>query len=258
MAVTFTAANASVSATALDIVSSAFLEAAILAAGEPISAANGAWGLEKLQRLIDQFNTRREMIYNVNFSRYTLLVNHSPHTIGPGGDFDVPTRPVKIVGAAFVLTSGGQAIDTPIAIRDDDWWRQNTVKDQTSTIATHLYYSPDIPRGSAYFWPKVSVAGDVRLETWVNLTQAINLATNLAMPQGYWDAVVTELAIQLCPSYEKEPSAALVRNNRQAMQAILSNNLDPPRICTAGQGIPDSSMVRHDRPDFNFLTGLRE
>lgn len=231
-----------------------------LAAGETLDAQSGAWGLEKLQRLIDQFNARREMIYNVAFTRFTLQANHSPHTIGPApSDFNMNQRPVKIVGATLLLSASSQVVDTPISIRDDDWWLSNPVKDQTSTLCTDLYYSADSPLGNCYFWPKVNTVNDVRLETWTSIQQAVSLSSPpITMPQGYWDALVTELAMQLCPSFEKEPSAALIRNNRQAMSAILDNNAEPPRISTAGAGIPDSSIIRTGRPDYNFLTGLRE
>ncbi len=258
MTVSFTAANSSVSAKALDIITSALLEAQILAIGQDVPGNQATWGLEKLQRLIDQTNARQNLIYNVNFLRFTLQTNHSPHTIGPAGDFNVPLRPVNIVGATLILNSGGQEVDTPISIRNDQWWKANPVKNQSSTIATDLYYSPDIPLGNAYFWPKVTQVNDVRLEVWVNLTQAVALATSLGMPAGYWDWIITELAIQMLPGFGQEPSAALMRNNKQALDAILPNNSDPPIISTAGQGIPDGSHISRGRPDFNFLTGLRE
>ena len=51
-----------------------------------MSQDDAAWGLEKLQRIIDQWNARRELIFSVSFLQFTLIANHGPHTIiGPGG-----------------------------------------------------------------------------------------------------------------------------------------------------------------------------
>jgi len=255
--VTLSPGNSAVVATPQDLISSALLEAGITAAGEKLQAQDGAWGLEKLQREIDQFNARRELIFNVGFTQYTMLANHSPHTIGPNGDFNVPVRPVKLISASFILNaSSANPVDTPINIRDDDWWAANPLKTLTSAISTDVYYSPDSPLGNLYFYPICSSANPVRLETWNSLAQAVSLQTKLGFVQGYWDAIVTDLAVRLCPSYNRIVPPDLREQWNRAMRIIESNNDSPPRIDTNCGGMPSSR--RGGRPDFNFLTGMRE
>src|SRR6185437_5968844 len=179
---TFTASNSSVSALASEIVTSAMLEAGIIAAGEPLSADDGAWGLAKIQRDIDGFNAREALIFNVSFEEFTLIANHSPLTIGPGGDFDIPQRPVRVISSSLVLTSSSPNVDIPMAVKDDQWWADQRIKSLTSTLPTHLYYSQDSPLGKLNFWPIPTEVNDVRLEIWTNLTQAVTLATAIAMP----------------------------------------------------------------------------
>jgi hypothetical protein len=256
MPATFSAANAAVSVAPRDLILSALYEINAVAPGEPLLAEDAAWGLEKLQRLIDQFNARRELIFSVGFNLYNLQANHAPHTIGPGGDFNVPLRPVKIVSAAFILNSGSQPIDRPINIRDDDWWAANTLKSLGSSIVTDLYYDEASPLGNLNFYPISTLANPVRLETWSSLAQAVNLQSKLGFVQGYWDAVVTDLAVRLCSSYEKPVSPDLREQWMRAMRIIEANNDGPPRIETDGGGMASSG--RGGRPDFNFLTGLRE
>lgn len=258
MTVTLTTTNWCPAAKARDLISSALIEANILAAGEPLSGARAVWGLEKLQRLIDQVNGREELIYNVGFQVFTLTPNHSPHTLGPGGDFGMPLRPAWIFGARYILQSG-LAVDIPIELVNDQWWLRNPIKSLTSSLSNWLYYSPDVSQGQCFFWPISQNADQVRLELPVHLQQAVTLDTVITMPQGYWDWLVTELAIQLCPAFGKEPSNTLMRNNKQALDSILPNNSDAPIISTDGQGIPSHSDLHpRGRPDFNFLTGLRE
>src|SRR5581483_3825044 len=187
----------------LDLVTSAMFEIGILGAGETPSNEDAAWVLQKLQRLIDKLNAYRQAIYNVNFSVFTLIPNHSPTTIGPGGDFNVAVRPVRIVAASFILNpgTGTKEVDMPINIRDDRWWASQPVKQLTSSICTDLYYSPDIALGNCFFWPICTTANPVRLELWANLGSPVTLNDTLVFPQGYWDAIILSLARELRPSF---------------------------------------------------------
>lgn len=258
MTVTFTGGNAAVVAAPSDLITSALLEAGIQAAGESLSPQDGAWGLEKLQRLIDQTNARREMIFSHSFNLYNLQANHAPHTIGPGGDFNVPSRPVRIVSGSFILNSGSSnPVDTPIDCdRDEAWWARNPLKSLTSAIVTDLYYDPASPLGNLNFYPICNVANPVRLEIWDSLTQPVSLATKLGFVQGYWDWIVCDLAVKLCPSYNRLVPQDLREQWNRASRIVQANNDGPPQIDTSGAGMPNSR--RGGRPDYNFLTGLRE
>jgi hypothetical protein len=243
----------------LDMIKSAMFESNILAPGDELSAEDGAWGLQKIQRLIDKMNAVRQAIYSVNFTEFTLLANHAPHTIGPGGDFNVTPRPVKIVSASFILNAGqGQnEVDSPqLNIRDHQWWAALPTKSLQSSICTDLYYEPAIPLGNLNFWPICNTSNPVRLEMWSSLVVPLKMTDQLTFPQGYWDAIVLTLAVELCSSFEKEPSPTLASRQEIAWRIIMANNAHPPRIRT------DESMPRiphsSGRPDFNFLTGLRE
>lgn len=252
----FTNSNAAVLVTAADLIKAALLESGIIGSGEPLEPEDAEWGLEKLQREIDQFNARRELIFSYGFALYTLKANHAPHTIGPGGDFNVPIRPVKILSARFILNSGSTSpVDSPIDIRDEAWWAANPLKSLISSIVTDLYYDKAGALGNLNFFPICNIANPVRLETWSSLAQAVSLTTKLGFVQGYWDAVVCDLAVRLCPSYDQPVSSDLREQWNRAMRIIEANNDKPPRIQT-NSGMPGSD--RGGRPDFNFLTGLRE
>jgi len=255
--VTLTNANNAVSALAIDIVQGALEDIGVLAEGEKVSAGELAVSLPRLQRWIDQVNARRELIYSITFQLFNLIANHAPHTIGPNGDFNLPLRPVKIVGANFILSSGSSnPIDSPIIrIRDDDWWQRNPTKSLQSSIVTDLYYDSAVPLGNLNFWPICNVINPVRLEFWNSLAQPISAQSSLVLPQGYWDATVLSLARKLCPLFNKPFSPDLREQWNQAMRIIEGNNDQPPRIDT-DMGSPNNR--KGGRPDFNFLTGMRE
>ena len=258
MAPTFS--GASVTVLAADLIRSAGYEIAAFSPGEAIAAADAAWCLEVLQRIIDQWNARRSMIYAVEFDVFTLTANHAPHTIGPTGDFKTGSaanyRPARVNSASFILNSGStNPVDLGIQMRDKEWWASNPVKSLTSSIITDCYYEPASPNGQLNFFPVCTSAGQVRLEIWTALPQALLLTTALGLPQGYWEALVTTLALSLCPSFEKQPSGLLVARQATAMKTVMRNNDPAPRMDTTA-GLP--TPMGTGKPDFNLLTGMRE
>lgn len=245
---------------AADLIQSAAYEIGAFSPGEQVSAAEALWGLELLQRLIDQWNAKRSMIYAVEFDLFTLTANLGPHTIGPTGVLNTGAaakyRPVRVASASFVLNPGtANAVDLPIQMRDKDWWAANPIKGLLSAIVTDCYYEPSSPNGALNFFPICNTNGVVRLEMWSGLPQALTLQTKLGLVQGYWEALVTTLALSMCPSFEKQPNQVLVERQKLAYKAIVENNVPVPRIDVTA-GMPGSAAP--GRPDFNFLTGMRE
>jgi len=154
-------------------------------------------------------------------------------------------------------STSANPVDSPqIRIQDEAWWAANPLKSLVSSIVTDLYYEPGSPLGNLNFYPICNTAAPVRLETWNSLAQATNLQTKLGFVQGYWDGIVLDLMMRLCPSYNRAVSADLREQWNRAMRVIQANNDKPPRIETDGGGMADSR--RGGRPDFNFLTGMRE
>jgi hypothetical protein len=240
MAVTFSGSN--VTARAADIIQSAAYEIGAFSPGEPVPAADALWGLEVLQRIIDMWNAKRAAIFSVGLTTYNLTANHGPHTIGPSGDLNTGPaanyRPVRISSASFVLNSGGSnAVDLPIQMRDSNWWAANPLKSMTSSLITDCYYDPASPNGNLNFFPICNTNGVVRLEQWSGLAQALTLQTALGLVQGYWEGLVTTLALALCPSLGTQPSPVLAARQSAAVKAIFENNDQPPRIDTAS-GMP--------------------
>ncbi len=249
------AAN-SITVTALSIINAAGFELGALAAGEQFSTDDQAWVLQKLQRLIDRYNAREPMVYNVNFALFTLNPPASPldpTTIGPGGDFDVNQRPVVIESIGLILDGGTPGVELPLNRRDQDWWANNRIKGLTSTLPTDFYYSPDWPLGSIYFWPVPTASHQVRLQTRLVLGEFTAYNAAFTMPPAYWDLIVYELAITLAPGFKTEPSQTLLALRQAALKAVQVNNISSPRLASDS---PTQNGSGAGRPDFNFLTGI--
>jgi hypothetical protein len=235
----------------LDVVTDALYEIGSYGPGDSIPDHDTALVQRKLNGMLDGWAALKRFAYNVNFSLYTLTPAHQPHLIGPGlaaPDFAAVQRPVRIEGAALVLDPNGSAIDLPLAIRDDDWWRNKRAKTVTSSVPTNLYPSYDAPSVALYFWPVVTVAYGMRLEMWVSLGQVDDLTTTFVAPQGYKEAVTLTLAEKICRPMGRPLTDDLVRDAARARAVIQSNNIKSPRIGTRDYG-------GSGRGDWNPWTG---
>lgn len=246
----------SITVTALKIINAAAQELGVLAGGEQLSTDDQAWCLQKLQRLIDRYNARLPMIYNVNFTLFMLNPPSDPldpTTIGPGGDFDVDQRPVIINSIGLILDGGTPGVELPLNSRDDAWWANNRIKGLTSTLPTDYYYSPDWPLGNIFFWPVPTASHQVRLETRQVLKEYTDYDQNFSLPPGYWDLIVYELAISIAPSFNKTPvDSTIVAAWKLAQKTVETNNISSPRLVSDAPTQGNGS----GRPDFNFLDGL--
>lgn len=248
----------SITVSALDIITAALTEISVIAAGESPSAADAQWGLTKLQRIIDRYNARLPMIYNVNFTMFTMPAQNNPFTIGPGATFDVNQRPVSIPSIGLIL-GGTPGVEIPLTPRDQNWWADNRIKGLTSTLPTDYYYSPDwqvqsdgSQWGTIYFWPEPTASYQINLQSRQVLGAYTSVTDDFTMPPAYWDLIVYELAISLGPSFGKQPDQILIAGRQAALKAVQTNNISSPRLAT------DSPTQNrgNGRPDWNFLDGL--
>ena len=163
-------------------------------------------------------------------------------------------RPTKIVAANLMINNVSPPYNIPINIRDADWWSAQRIQLLTTSYPTDLYYSPDWPNGSLYFWPVPTTAYPVQLQTWTQITQFTLLET-FSMPPAYWDAVVWSLAESLMPSLPPEEpgtSTAIVLQAMAARNKVTTLNSKSPRISTGGDGLPSGG----EKPSFDWRTGF--
>lgn len=254
----FTAANANVSVAPSDLIVSAFKELGVGGQGEALQAEDQANGREAVQRRIDLVNAQKPLIYAVNFTLFNTPPNTSPITIGPGQTFNVPSVPVRIKSASWLLPSG--PVDLPV-MNDlsDDEYAEIALKSLTSTLPTALYYSRGAAVGNIFLLPIPTQGNQIRLQLWNPLAQAIDLNTPLALPPAYWMYLVCAVASDLAPSYGPQAlefvnSPSFMLKYHEASDAIRSNNQQTPPMRS---GIPSSKSNRSAIPDYNFLTGYR-
>ena len=135
-------------ATASRIISTALRLIQVKEDSEPISAAEGADGLEALNDLLDSW-TNEDLMQFFRPQRIVNLVSGKfIYTIGTGGDFNV-NRPVSIENA---FVRDGES-DWPIDEINDDEYQDIILKTTSSTYPIYFYHEPDFPLGKIHVWP---------------------------------------------------------------------------------------------------------
>lgn len=224
-----------------DICRDALLELNVFNASSAIANDEITFVFGKAQRLIDNWNADREAVYADAFADYTFTPNLSPHTIGPGGTFNVTQRPISLDYAALRL-SGSSNPYAKIEVRDQAWYQALTVPSLTSSIPTDVYYEPTWPLGNLYFYPVPTTALGVRL--WArNVLSALLLTDAFSLPPGYKDAITLTLAEMIAQPYEKQVSDDLRTAAREARARVFGNNIEVPDLQTADAGMPGRRAV---------------
>lgn len=240
------------------------LELGAIAAGDDIPAYLIQLTKTRLNQVADLWNARSLLAFNKTFSNYTLTPNHQPHLIGPGlhspdfavaagtgGGSGASVRPVKIYGCSIVLNNVTPSVSVPINVRDDDWWHNQRVKSLSSTIPTDVYYSPDFPNGSLFFWPVPSVAFGVELETRVPIAQC-DVNDTVSLPPGYELGLTLSTAeemLSLIPVAGRQDGVLIARAAR-ARGIIVGANSAAPTMATRDHGIAPGKS-----DGFNYYTG---
>lgn len=243
----------SITTTSLQLIEDAMQEIGALASGETPSNDDQAFVLRKLQRLLDRYNAREEMVYCTNFTVFTLPTNKQPISIGPvAADLEVGQRPVDIETIGLILqNSSPSQVEIWLNKRDKDWWAQQRVKNLVSDLPTDFYYEPDWPNGNLFLWPIPTGANSLIIQSRIVLTQITGYNSPFTLPPGYWDAIVYPLAVSLCPAFERQASADLLRLSMESIKAVQGNNIKSPRGQTGDAGMPGVG----NRGDFNYLSG---
>lgn len=221
--------------TIADLVTDALTELGVARAGDAVGGDSMALALRLLNRLLDLWNANDRALYAQTFADYTLTAALSPHTIGPGGTFDVTTRP-ESVKAAAVNIGGSPAALVPIAVRTAEWYQQRGVPTLTTSMPTDVYYDRAWPVGNLYFYGIPDTAYGVRL--WTNsLLVAVTEVQDFAFPPGYQEALTLTLAERCGPSFGQKVSADTKKAAKDARALIFGLNDDAPMLVTRDAGL---------------------
>lgn len=239
-----------------DLITDSFYETAIYSPNEPVDGEHIQFGCSRLNSMIDSWKVERLTIYREQRTGpFNLAANTQTYTIGSGATWDTP-RPIWIDSAGLVQTVGGGSPvpEYPIHIMTDFEWAMTVVKALTSALPTGLWYDRSYDAsgyGIITMWPVPTVANQVVLYSPVPVNEFTfpdDLATDITFPPGYRDFLMYHLAVRLCPTFDKTPSAITISMAAMAMEKVKNSNL---RMNTLRV---DDAILRKQGGIYNYLS----
>lgn len=200
-------------------------------------AAMETWGLDPLNS------------YTVTEDSKALTTGTGSYTIGNGAAWST-ARPSKIIGA-FVRDSSNY--DSPVTVRDEEWWRRVVSKTTGNTYPTDLWYDSAYVTafGTVNIYPEPSAGLTLYIHSPKQLQTFSAIGDTLLLPPGYQDFIESHLAIRLAAGYTKVSNEVLTIA-RETKAAIQGANI-PARHMTLDDGLLQSN--RNGARTGNILTG---
>lgn len=230
--------------TALDMIKRSMRLVGALGAGETLTDDEQTDGLNALNRLVESFSIQRLLIYRIQIESFTWNSGQTTQTIGSGGDFDTD-RPERINKAWQRLSD----IDYPITLLDSVQYAHLTDKTTSTNVVDRIYYEPSYPLGTLYAYPVPSEPVSIYLQTWVSIQSFPNASTAIALPAGYEDAIVFNLAMALAPEYQRPIPQSVTRRAAQALRTLKRHNLEVPSM------LQEPVYVNRSRSGFDYRKG---
>lgn len=234
-------------ATALDLIDSALREIGVLAASETAPAQDATDALARLNRYLDRLATEKLTIYTRTRTTWTLTSGDGSYTVGPLVTDVVMARPVFVDEVHYIDRETDPDTEYPLDRLTEQAYAAIAQKDQTALRPQAWYYNPTFPNATLILWPAPT---DDNLHgaiyAWTALTQIASLATVISLPPGYEEMLLTNLALLLCPTYERQPSPVLVETARETKAAIKRANRRPQDMSFEPAALGSRGAVAYD------------
>jgi hypothetical protein len=194
--------------TALQLIESAMSKINKLGAGDTVSAEDADIGIRRLNALLGELESDNLFNYATTRTIVTLPSSTTSRTIGPGMQIAM-VRPVEILRGSFSRLDG---IDYPLEPVSEREYNLISQKDGFGAVAPMIcFYDGGTPTGNVYFWPDVGADVELHLLTPQTEGSAADTTTLFNFPPGYQTMVEYNLAIEIAPDYNVQPSQLVQR-----------------------------------------------
>lgn len=190
-----------------------------LSEGEQMSADMAQDAMIMLAALIAQWS--QEGLVIPYLSRTVLLGDNTKasYTWGPGGDID-GVAPVSVAAVSFQLETNQYPLDQA----DETLFMGNRI---LGVVAQPRWFYFERAATAKLHFDVAPYGGQFRISSYAGMVTALNLTDALEFPPEYVRFIRDNLALDLCPDYDREPSAVLVASADAAKRTILARNNTP-------------------------------
>lgn len=199
--------------TARSIIKKALLKIGALVKSEDPAADEANDALDSLNALIASWSNDSAVIYARTWETFPLT-SASTYTIGTGGDFNTD-RPLNIADCYLKDST----IDYDMEIISAEAYDSISYK-SLQGIPEFLNFDNGYPLARIRLYPVPSASYSLFLLTEKAVTGFTTLDTVLSLPPGWERALIYNLAIDLAPEYNQEPSQAIVEIAKESLGMV--------------------------------------
>ena len=229
-----------------DLINGSLRLLGVLAEGETPSAETSQDALVAMNQMIQSWNTERLAVFSTQDQVVTWPPSTISRTFGPTGDI-VANRPVAIDDSTY-FRDPANGISYGLKLINQQQYNGIAVKTVTSTYPQVLWVNMTYPDIEMYVYPVPTKVLEFHVVSVNELTQPVNLATDLAFPPGYLRCFRYNLACELAPEFGTEPS-------RQVQRIAMTSKRNIKRINNPDDimALPYSIVATRQR--FNIFAG---
>ena len=208
------------SITAQQLVNRALSRIGALSEGESASAARSAEILADLNTLLDSWRLDEHFVSAESTKSFTMAAGDPSYTIAVSGADIAQERPVELLGGYTTDASGN---DSEFTLLTEDEYAAIGVK-TTRGRPYRVLYRPASPLATLLFYPVPDAAYTAVLRIPTVLTSFADLTTEYSLAPGYERAILLNLALEECPSEERDARQVLQRQATDALMLVREKN----------------------------------
>jgi hypothetical protein len=199
-----------------------------------------------MNQMIQSWNTERLAVFSTQDQVVTWPSSTLSRTLGPTGDI-VANRPVLIEDSTY-FRDPATGISYGLKLINQQQYNGIAVKTVTSTYPQVMWVNMTYPNIELYVYPVPIRNLEFHIVSVDELTQPVNLATDLAFPPGYLRCFRYNLACELAPEFGVEPS-------RQVQRIAMTSKRNLKRINNPDDIMALPYSIVGNRQRFNVYSG---
>ena len=195
--------------TARDLIGDAHRLLGLVSSGNALPEAIYQDNLVALNQMIDSWNTERLSVFATQDQVFSWPASTIKRTLGPTGNF-VGNRPVLVDDATYFrdpLTN----VSFGVRIINQQQYDGIAVKTVTSTYPQIIWVNMTYPDIEMYVYPVPTRVVEWHFISVEELIKPASLTTTISFPPGYLRAFRYNLAMELAPEFNMEPSPQVMR-----------------------------------------------
>lgn len=213
------------------------MEILVLTEGEEATADMIVDAKEVFAELVASWSYEGLMIPYISRDVLVGDTSKASYTWGPGGDINT-VAPVDVAAVSFQIENG----QIPLSRGDDVLFMQ---RPWLGIVGQPQYFYFEKATTPLLRFDVAPYGGAFLISSWKKLDNTQVLTDTLTFPDQYARMLRTNLAIELCPPYQKSPSDVLVANAVASKRIVKRYNMKPISSMSTdlpGSYIPSASL----------------